>query len=89
MPRTRAIFEWVYDNPAYDLYFETVPDKGFDETLLTLKKEKEKKGLENVLRLKKKIRTFEQLHNWLFTEHEAYAAGLTPVRIKGDIVNTY
>jgi uncharacterized SAM-binding protein YcdF (DUF218 family) len=89
MPRTRTIFEWVFDDAAYELHFEAVPDQGMDENLLKVKKEKEKKSLENVLHLKKKIRTFEQLHNWLFTEHEAYAAGLTPVRIKGEIVNTY
>lgn len=89
LPRAKAIFEWVFADAGYELHFESVPDQGMDQYLLTIKKEKEKKSLENVQRLKKKIPTFAQLHHWLFTVHEAYAVGLTPVRIKGEIINTY
>ena len=94
MPRTRAIFEWVYGLPSpgnhvYELYFEAVPDEGMDEELLKIKIKREEERLEHVLRLQEEIRTFQQFHQWLFTVHGAYAAAVEPVRIKGRILDTY
>lgn len=94
MPRTRAIFEWVYGlsspvDKEYELHFEAVSDEGMDEELLKIKIEREKERLEHVLRLQKEIRTFHQFHQWLFFEHGAYAAAVEPVRIKGKILDTY
>ena len=94
MPRTRAIFEWVYGLPSpgnhvYELHFEAVPDEGMDEELLKIKIKREKERLEHVLRLQEEIRTFQQFHQWLFTVHGAYAAAVEPVRIKGKILDTY
>lgn len=95
MPRTKAIFQWVYglespfEQNDYTLVFEEVPDLGMDEELLQLRIQKEKKGLENVLRLKEKIRTFEDFHQWLFTEHGAYSVSVPPERAKGKILNAY
>jgi hypothetical protein len=97
MPRTKAIFQWVYGLPAnnsgpgFELYFEAVPDdnEGLDETTLLARSEKEKKGMEQVIKLKEKIRTLPALHQWLFAEHGAYAAGVKPVRLTGDILSIY
>lgn len=95
MPRTKAIFQWVYGLKSplgqndYTLVFEEVPDLGMNEELLQLRIKKEKKGLENVLRLKEKIRTFEDFHQWLFTEHGAYSTSVPPVRVKGKILHAY
>jgi len=95
MPRTKAIFQWVYGLKSpfgqndYTLAFEEVPDRGMDEELLQLRIQKEKKGLENILRLKKEILTFEDFHQWLFTEHGAYSVSVPPKRAKGKILNAY
>jgi hypothetical protein len=60
-----------------------------DEHILKARIEKEKKSLKHLLHLKKKIRTFQQFHQWLFTEHGAYAAAVEPGRINGKILDTY
>jgi len=95
MPRTKSVFEWVYglESPysadTYDLYFEEVPDEGMDKHILKARIEKEKKSLKHLYHLKKKIKTFQQFHQWLFTEHGAYAAAVEPGRINGKILDTY
>jgi hypothetical protein len=95
MPRTKAIFQWVYSLKArcgqndYKLFFEAVPDRGMDEELLKLRIQKEKKSLENVIALTKKLRTFKDFHKWLFTEHGAYSASVPPERMKGKILHAY
>jgi len=94
MPRTRAIFEWVYgldSSPGgpYHLYFEEVSDEGMDENLLRARIEREKESLEHVLKLKKEIRTFEQFHRWLFNAHGAYTVSVEPGRVTGKILDTY
>jgi hypothetical protein len=95
MPRTKAIFQWVYGLKSpfgpndYTLAFEEVPDRDMDEEVLQLRIQKEKKGLENVRRLKERIQTWKDFHQWLFTEHGAYSASVPPVRAKGKILNAY
>lgn len=95
MPRTKAIFQWVYGlkSPSgqndYTLTFEEVPDLGMDKEVLQLRIQKEKKGMENVRRLKERLRTLEAFHQWLFTEHGAYSASVLPERVKGKILNAY
>jgi len=95
LPRTRAIFQWVYDlkTPSmpggYDINFEEVPDEGIDEDSLLARVKKEKTSLRNVLRLKKEIRTFQDFHKWLFTEHGAYSVAPQPERVSGNILETY
>ena len=95
MPRTKAIFQWIYSLKSpygsndYTLAFEEVPDRGMDEELLQLRIQKEKNGLENVGRLKEKIRTWEDFHQWLFTEHGAYSASVPPVKATGKILHAY
>ena len=95
MPRTKAIFQWVYGLKSpfgqnnYMLTFEEVPDLGMDEEVLKLRILKEKKGLENIRRLKETIFTFEAFHQWLFTEHGAYSASVQPERVNGKILHAY
>ncbi len=95
MPRTKAIFQWVYglNSPymgkSFDLNFEEVPDEGIAEDILSARIEREKTSLQNVLRLQKEIRTFQDFHKWLFTEHGAYSTSTPPIRIKGGALNMY
>lgn len=95
LPRTKAIFQWVYGlkSPVghndYTLHFKDSPDLGLEKESLEARIQKEQEGLVNILRLRERIRTFEELHRWLFTEHGAYSVSVVPRRMDGHILNSY
>jgi len=92
MPRSEEIFKWIFGlEPKHDYNIEyiTVSDEGLDENLIKSRTEKEKKSIQRLLNVEKNIKTMEQLHQWLYTVHDAYAFGITPERAKGEVVNTY
>ncbi len=93
LPRTEAVFRWVFglDAPEgyYDLHFEATPDVGMAEVVLETRKMKERARLAQVEELRGKIRTMAAFHEWLFTEHGAYAVGALPEVEEGEIVDTY
>jgi len=93
MPRTRAVFEWVFGLPGgagpYELAFEAVPAEGIAPDALAERTARERAGLDNVRRLAGRLRTLPALHEWLFTEHAAYAPGRTPRRTTGKNLDTY
>lgn len=76
MPRTEAIFGWVFGlTPArgYDLSFEAVKNAGVSLESLATRVAKERASLEQVRLLAQHISTMSQLHEWMYTEHAAYA----------------
>ena len=76
MPRTEEIFRWVFGlspSRGYELSFETVENTGMSAEPLALRTAKERIGLEQVRSLERRISTLAQLHEWIFTEHRAYA----------------
>lgn len=77
MPRTEAIFLWVYglqgDQAEYELSFEAVSDEGIEADLISARKDKEVKSLAALEDLRSRIISVEQFHRWLFQEHNAYA----------------
>lgn len=91
--RTEFIFRWVYglDEPAggFDLTFRPVPNVGMPEAVLRARVEKEGRALEQAKGLEQGIYTLAQLHEWLFTKHEAYAAGSKPQQLKGPALGAY
>ncbi|NPV75511.1 MAG: YdcF family protein [Anaerolineae bacterium] len=91
--RTEFVFRWVYglDEPAggFELSFRPVPNVGMPEAVLAARVEKEKRSLEQAQDLEQSICTLAQLHEWLFTKHEAYAAGSKPQRLKGPVLGAY
>lgn len=93
LKRTQEIFRWVFSldspRPAYDLKFMGVADEGINEEVLSARKEKEKHSLQQLLKLKKKITTLQDFHNWIFTEHGAYSAFIKPRRNRGAILESY
>jgi hypothetical protein len=91
MPRTRAIFEWVFSLPSskFALEFQTTPDVGLAPDALTARIEKEAASLVRVAKLRQRIRTLEQMHEFLFTEHEVYATGLRSTTPPGAWVTSY
>src|SRR5574342_1392744 len=90
MPRTIAIFKWIFSlKPSrfnYELDFVEAPDKGIDEKIMKARREKEKHSLKQITKTKKRINSLSKLHRWLFTKHQAYAAGFKPKRSKGKIL---
>lgn len=76
MPRTEAIFRWVFGaapGEGYAVAFETTPNTGISPQSLTARREREAASLEGVLDLASRITTFADLHDWLYSEHGAYA----------------
>lgn len=78
MPRTEAAFRWIWEMPAPGgtcaLEFESVADEGLDAEMLALRREKERAGLVILEALRQRIRTFLELHEWVFSDHGVYSA---------------
>ncbi len=76
MPRSRAIFEWVFgmEPGKYSLDFEATPDDGITGRLLERRIEKEAAALRSFRVLAKQIRDLPAVHKWFHTEHNAYTA---------------
>jgi hypothetical protein len=93
MPRTKAIFEWLYglDSPngKYQLTFDPVPDIGIAATDLQARVDKEAGSLRQFLKNTATIHTLQACHQWLFTEHTAYAFSSTKDQAIGKSLNTY
>jgi uncharacterized SAM-binding protein YcdF (DUF218 family) len=76
MPRTEAVFRWVFGAApfhAYDLSFESTADIGLSPEALEARAQRERTSLAVVRDLATSIATLSGLHQWLFTEHGAYA----------------
>lgn len=99
MPRTRRIFNWVFSlnfqgnapesDKNYHLEFLPVPDLGMDHTLLEIRLIKEHRSLEQLENIIGKITNGWEFHQWLFSQHQAYAPLLKPGREKGAVRETY
>ena len=82
MPRTKAIFNWVFSLPPVEggeaprvlLSFFEADDTGIDAHVLALRREKEAKALEHLFGVIERVRSLRQLHMFVFNEHKAYAA---------------
>lgn len=76
MPRSRAIFEWVYgmEPNRYELEFAFAPDSGISPEGLRFRREREARSLESLRRVQTQICTPAQLHEWFFLDHHAYNA---------------
>jgi DUF218 domain len=80
LPRSRLVFEWIYGlepRPIdYILQFEGVADPSMDPAVLAERRSKEQTSVERLSATTPQIFTLEQLHRWIFTEHDAYSAGM-------------
>ena len=93
MPRTEAIFRWVFglDAPpgGYDLAFESVSDEDIPPDILKARTAREQASLSRLPATIARIKSMRALNEWLYTEHAAYAVGLAPDRAAGGVVDTY
>lgn len=93
MPRLQAIFDWIYNLTPLPLQFnvsyKSTPNRGMKQEALASRLAREEHSRQALASLTSEIRTLTAFHRWLFTEHEAYAAGKKPSRVKGDVQDTY
>jgi len=79
MPRTEAIFRWVFGLPEglrYNLQFDASANAGIPEPALAERRARERTSLETIRALEARLRSLPELHQWLFTAHAAYRASL-------------
>lgn len=95
MPRTEAVFRWVFGaapDRGYELSFEWVENLGFSREALEQRASKERASLEAVRGLAARIATLSDLHQWIYTEHGAYAWFLRDAAYRqatGALADTY
>lgn len=93
MPRTKAIFEWVFNLPpsphGYEMNFETSPDEGLSPPALSARVRREKNSLVNLNNTIQKIKSLEDFIIWLYTEHAAYAPNKTFKALSDDELKSY
>eukprot|EP01102_Stenamoeba_stenopodia_P009286 TRINITY_DN2739_c0_g1_i3.p1 TRINITY_DN2739_c0_g1~~TRINITY_DN2739_c0_g1_i3.p1 ORF type:complete len:236 (-),score=27.27 TRINITY_DN2739_c0_g1_i3:3-710(-) len=95
MERSKAIFEWVFslDPPSnpYQLFFYATEDVGLNPEDLTIRRQKEQQSVETLInKTIPRVRSLNQLHDFLFQEHQLYAVGLKPERASTKaILNSY
>jgi hypothetical protein len=77
MPRAEAVFRWVYglEGPGGDFVFrfEATADTGLSAAALEARRRKESERMAALPALEARIGTLAELHDWLFSEHRAYA----------------
>lgn len=77
MPRTQAIFEFIFSERFsaldYELDFEVVSDKGLNEQVIAERRKREAESLQRFLARSGDVKNAAELHRWLFQEHNAYS----------------
>jgi hypothetical protein len=93
LPRTQAAFDWVYNleprNRIYQVHYESTQNAGLSDQVLSARKAREKKSLESLTALSKKITALMAFQTWFYTEHGAYAVNTQQENITGDILDSY
>ena len=96
LPRTMAIFRWVYglepQSVPYELHFESVADPSMDMDVLRDRQDRERESLIVVVDLARRITSMEAFHRWLFTEHGAYKTtgrGFSDRAVEGATLKSY
>jgi len=79
LPRTRAIFDWVFSLPplhtlAPHIAYESVVEQGLSAEQHASRDAKEQQALEHLKAITERVRDLAELHSFLFVEHAAYAA---------------
>lgn len=78
MERSKAIFEYIFNDQKYNLNFISIPYY-CDDNILKKRLQKEQKSLNNFKNLIKTINNFDI---WLYTEHQCYNITNNPTRLQ-------
>lgn len=77
MPRTQAIFEFIFSERFsaldYELAFEVVSDEGLNQQVIAERRKRETESLQRFLARSGDVKNAADLHRWLFHEHNAYS----------------
>jgi hypothetical protein len=93
LPRTMAIFQWVYSltpfKKEHELSFADVPDEGLGLEALQARREREKISLDKLLPKIKSIQSLEGFNRWLYSEHDAYSPSPDKERLSENELESY
>jgi hypothetical protein len=92
MDRTREIFRWIFSlapDCGYELAFESTPDAGMPAADLEFRRAREQASLAALRALAPRFREIACVHEWLFTEHNAYSAHAAPPLGDGQLQRVY
>ncbi len=93
MPRTKAIFNWIYQlsppEKPFRLMYIATPNTGLSSEILKARIKRENNSLKTLEKTQSQINTLQDLHSWIYSEHQAYAAGLTPETAVGSELKSY
>ena len=93
MPRTKAIFEWVFHLPPlpfkYQLDFKSTPNEGLSSQALAARIQREESSLDILRNTTQKINTLDKFITWLYTEHTAYATNKPSKPLSDDELKSY
>lgn len=93
LPRTQAAFEWIYGltplRSSFQLFFESVPNKGLSPEALKTRISREKQSLEKMRQTQLDITTLDSFHTWFYYQHTAYSVASQPDKAAGDVLESY
>jgi len=93
MPRTRAIFDWIFKLPPlvldFELEFKSSPDRGLPSQARSARVQREKNSLTNLGKTIQEINTFDNFISWLYTEHAAYSLNKPFTPLSDDELKSY
>jgi len=93
LPRTRSIFEFIFSlQPAsvkYNFSFIESSDAAADPEILRERIQREAESLAAWEKTKAKIKSWAEFHQWLYTEHAAYALGKQLKKVDGKVLESY
>lgn len=76
IPRTKAIADWIlnFERTKYrQIKYLNTPNTGLNGKILSARISMEKQKLNKLEKLRRRIKSEQEFHTWLFTEHEAYS----------------
>jgi vancomycin permeability regulator SanA len=75
--RSKIIFDWIYGIVGLEVFCLGVVDNSFKqqlgENVYDIRCEREEISCENTEKLKKKYTTLQEVHRWLYSDHNAYS----------------
>ena len=92
LERSKLIFSWIYslENIKFNLDFIGVSDLGLNNDIISCRKIREKKSIENLKKVILKIDNLEKLHKWFYNEHNCYNCNFeNKIKINNKVKNSY
>ncbi len=69
--------------------YSSTPNTGLQPESLNARIKRENNSLEILEKTRSQINSLQELHSWIYEEHQAYSAGLTPETAAGSELKSY